>query len=126
MATFFSSDYYLDGYESEPEPKAECSVCLEDITGQTQQNHYGAIACFSCRAFFRRAQSAKRRPFRACKRGGGCTITVKTRRYCASCRWVYFYSLYVPIKPFPSTRMVVIMMHNNAKPCPLELRDPAA
>ena len=32
-----------------------CSVCQEDISSQVQQVHYGAKACFSCRAFFRRS-----------------------------------------------------------------------
>ena len=68
--------------------RSACHVCGEDISELNQQIHYGAIACFSCRAFFRRAQGAKR-PFQACKKENNCELTVDTRRFCGSCRWVY-------------------------------------
>ena len=75
---------------SESETASSCSVCQEDITGQAQQVHYGARACFSCRAFFRRAQGATRRPFRKCRgpaeEEGRCQIDPKNRRSCAACR----------------------------------------
>ena len=63
-----------------------CSVCSEKITQQHQQIHYGALACFSCRAFFRRAQRLKR-PFAICKMNNSCKITVENRRFCGNCRF---------------------------------------
>jgi hypothetical protein len=62
-----------------------CAICSED-TGNFHLN-YGASACYSCRAFFRRAIQKDRNPNFICKRGGGCEITVKSRRSCQKCRY---------------------------------------
>ena len=45
-----------------------CQVCHEDIL-KFKGLHYGAMTCYSCRAFFRRCHSADRKePFKAtCK-----------------------------------------------------------
>ncbi len=63
-----------------------CEICGEDISEQNQTVHYGAVACFSCRAFFRRAKTLKR-PLHPCKAGEHCEISVDTRRFCGSCRY---------------------------------------
>ena len=44
-----------------------CAICSED-TGNYHLN-YGASACYSCRAFFRRAIQKDRNPQFICKRG---------------------------------------------------------
>ena len=47
--------------------------------------HYGAIVCFSCRAFFRRAV-LERRTY-TCVRGTfGCAVDAVTRTNCKRCR----------------------------------------
>ncbi len=74
-----------NGDLSEPRRSTICSICGED-TGNFHLN-YGASACYSCRAFFRRAIQKDRNPNFACKRGGGCEITTKTRRSCQKCRY---------------------------------------
>ncbi len=76
----------------------ECPVCGE-VSEQPYLN-YGAKACYSCRAFFRRAHQKTKTPAFTCKRGaadgglgdgdgvvGSCAITVKTRRSCQRCRY---------------------------------------
>ena len=71
--------------ESEPKRSRTCQVCR----GPTETYHlnYGASACFSCRAFFRRViQQDKRHRF-VCKGGGDCQVTPKTRRRCQRCRF---------------------------------------
>lgn len=66
-----------------------CQVCGEEIA-KFKGLHYGGLTCYSCRAFFRRCHSADRRqPFVPpdCKNGGGCAVSVKSRRKCAKCRY---------------------------------------
>ena len=68
-----------------------CPICGE-ISEQPYLN-YGAKACYSCRAFFRRAHQKTRHPKFVCKGanpapdGQGCHITLKTRRSCQKCRY---------------------------------------
>ncbi len=54
--------------EGSPTPKKHCQICTEDIV-KFKGLHYGAMTCYSCRAFFRRCHSADRKePFKAlCK-----------------------------------------------------------
>eukprot|EP00093_Oithona_nana_P006513 06513.XXX_290934_291176_1 [CDS] Oithona nana genome sequencing. len=64
-----------------------CPIC-KDVSDQPQQLHYGGRACFSCRAFFRRAHQKTKHPDFFCKKGNACEVTVKTRRRCQKCRYV--------------------------------------
>jgi len=61
-----------------------CGVCSSPATDVL---HYGATACYSCRAFFRRS-AVKRREYRHCsKLTGNCQInSVATRKNCKKCR----------------------------------------
>ena len=63
-----------------------CPVC-KFSSDQVLQIHYGGPACFSCRAFFRRAHQKTKNPNFLCKRGNSCEVTVKTRRRCQKCRY---------------------------------------
>ena len=63
-----------------------CPICK--FKNETPlQIHYGSQACFSCRAFFRRAHQKTKSPNFICKRNNTCEITVKTRRRCQKCRY---------------------------------------
>ena len=42
---------------SKPSKKTTCAVCLE--VSNNHHTHYGALVCYSCRAFFRRANQVK-------------------------------------------------------------------
>ena len=58
-----------------------CAVCGD---GASEHLHYGAICCFSCRAFFRRYAGRKKC---ACVRGDElCTVDVARRNDCMHCR----------------------------------------
>jgi hypothetical protein len=60
-------------------------VC--QIQSDNHHVHYGALACFSCRAFFRRAHSKARGPTYVCKKDSDCDITAKNRKKCQKCRY---------------------------------------
>lgn len=65
-----------------------CFVCQEEAkAGQEHLRNYGGVVCYSCRAFWRRSHQKTRNPNFVCKKGGNCTITVKTRRRCQKCRY---------------------------------------
>lgn len=74
-----------------------CYICKETTTKE-HCIHYGALACFSCRAFFRRSHQSmqdkgptpdgkRRLPEFVCKKSGKCNVTPKTRRRCQKCRY---------------------------------------
>ena len=48
---------------------------------------YGCRACFSCKAFFRRAHAHTKTPSFVCKNQDQCEVTVKTKRSCQKCRY---------------------------------------
>ena len=64
-----------------------CPIC-KFKSDQPLQFHYGGMACFSCRAFFRRAHQKTKSPNFMCKRNDTCEVTVKTRRRCQKCRYL--------------------------------------
>ena len=62
----------------------KCSVCLE-LT-DNHHLHYGALCCFSCRAFFRRANQVTKKAAYVCKHGNTCDVSLKNRKKCQKCR----------------------------------------
>ena len=65
---------------------SKCSVCLEPT--DNNHLHYGAITCFSCRAFFRRANQITKKSVYICKQENSCDISFKNRKKCQKCRFV--------------------------------------
>jgi hypothetical protein len=65
---------------------ADCSVCGDRAT-RLRYSHYGAVSCFSCRAFFRRA--VEKGSIYTCRKKDrlDCFINVATRKKCAACRF---------------------------------------
>ena len=74
-----------------------CYICKETTTKE-HCIHYGALACFSCRAFFRRSHQGmqdkgltvdgkRKHPEFVCKKNGKCNVTPRTRRRCQKCRY---------------------------------------
>ncbi len=63
-----------------------CPICSER-SEQPHQIHYGGLACFSCKAFFRRAHQKTRHPEFECKKSGDCMVDTKSRRKCQKCRY---------------------------------------
>ena len=60
-----------------------CLVCSDTTNGHL---HYGSIACYSCRAFFRRSVLNKSNIL-MCTYNGPCEITIASRKRCAFCRY---------------------------------------
>ena len=65
-----------------------CFVCTEvSKADQDYLRSYGGIACFSCRAFFRRAtHRSKNRPM-SCHNNDRCKVNVDNRQNCKKCRY---------------------------------------
>jgi len=62
---------------------ATCNVC-GDVAAE--HLHYGGIACYSCRAFFRRTVNSNR-PILECSNDQNCKIDKHTRKRCQFCRF---------------------------------------
>ena len=62
--------------------KVICQVC-GDVANDHM--HYGAIACYSCRAFFRRGVNNNAPYF--CSQNQCCSITKQSRKHCQYCRF---------------------------------------
>ncbi|XP_059087540.1 nuclear receptor ROR-alpha A-like [Tigriopus californicus] len=62
--------------------KVVCKVCGDVANDHI---HYGAIACYSCRAFFRRGVNANAPYY--CSQSKTCPITKHTRKHCQYCRF---------------------------------------
>jgi len=75
-------------------PVDKCKVCGEPAA---KHIHYGAMSCFSCRAFFRRSIQNKTANTYVCRRTKDCQINLKTRKNCQFCR--YERCLSVGMKP---------------------------
>jgi len=75
-------------------PTDKCKVCNEPAAKHV---HYGAMTCFSCRAFFRRSIQNKTASTYVCRRAKSCDINLKTRKNCQFCR--YSRCLAVGMKP---------------------------
>jgi len=75
-------------------PTDKCKVCNEPAAKHV---HYGAMTCFSCRAFFRRSIQNKTASTYVCRRAKTCEINLKTRKNCQFCR--YSRCLAVGMKP---------------------------
>jgi len=75
-------------------PTDKCKVCNEPAAKHV---HYGAMTCFSCRAFFRRSIQNKTASTYVCRRSKSCEINLKTRKNCQFCR--YNQCLGVGMKP---------------------------
>merc|ERR1712088_482473 len=74
----------MDGGESRRQPKKlsrKCSVCSGPAASHV---HYGAVSCYSCRAFFRRGIG---KPYCCVEGKGDCTIDFTSRRSCQWCRF---------------------------------------
>ena len=61
-----------------------CKVCNETINAYLS---YGALACPSCRVFFRRQTSNQQLSLNFCHSNGTCEITKETRTNCQYCRY---------------------------------------
>ena len=87
-----------DSFSKRPPPNAQKSKKTTNVVSDTEKCkvcfapagkhvHYGAITCFSCRAFFRRSiQTSQSRTY-VCRRKGNCTISPDTRKGCQKCRF---------------------------------------
>lgn len=75
-------------------PVDKCKVCGEPAA---KHIHYGAMSCFSCRAFFRRSIQNRTANTYICRRTKDCQINLKTRKNCQFCR--YERCLSVGMKP---------------------------
>jgi len=77
----------MDGAESRRTPKKQqklsrkCSVCSGPAASHV---HYGAVSCYSCRAFFRRGIG---KPYCCVEGKGDCIIDFTSRRSCQWCRF---------------------------------------
>jgi len=75
-------------------PTDKCKVCNEPAAKHV---HYGAMTCFSCRAFFRRSIQNKTAATYVCRRSKNCEINLRTRKNCQFCR--YMRCITVGMKP---------------------------
>uniref|UniRef100_A0A8R1DXT4 Nuclear receptor domain-containing protein n=2 Tax=Caenorhabditis japonica TaxID=281687 RepID=A0A8R1DXT4_CAEJA len=69
------------GNGSDGEELTICSVCCDEASGR----HYGVVACFGCKGFFRRTVRAGKNY--VCRYNGKCRIDKAGRNVCRSCRF---------------------------------------
>merc|ERR1712141_151381 len=58
-----------------------CQVCGDDAN---DHNHYGGVACYSCKAFFRRKVTMNQAL--TCIKSDNCQVTKENRKNCKKCR----------------------------------------
>ncbi|CAL2051469.1 CBN-NHR-3 protein [Caenorhabditis brenneri] len=66
---------------SEGEESTICTVCCDEASGR----HYGVVACFGCKGFFRRTVRAGKNYI--CRYNKNCRIDKAGRNVCRSCRF---------------------------------------
>ena len=93
---------------------AYCSVC-GDQASRLRYSHYGAVSCFSCRAFFRRAVEKGSTYF--CQKYETCEIDKISRKKCAACRFAKCKNVGMKHGPFSnvsySTQMLLTSDGSN-------------
>ena len=96
-----------------------CPIC-KFKSEQPLQFHYGGMACFSCRAFFRRAHQKTKSPNFMCKRNDTCEVTVKTRRRCQKCRYLLCLKngKFFLLKTL-NNQQIAKALYSKAKSCPI-------
>lgn len=63
----------------------QCPICSEVTIDHL---HYGGLACFSCKAFFRRTVNTVAKKSKRCRRGDGkCPLKLGKRNNCPACRF---------------------------------------
>jgi len=63
----------------------KCPIC-DEVT--VDHLHYGGLACFSCKAFFRRAVVSHSKKTKRCREGGwSCVLKTTKRNNCPGCRY---------------------------------------
>ncbi len=80
----------MDHFANESDNNDDCLVCGAPSRGKEKNYlHYGALACLSCKAFFRRThrEEAVFGKFK-CKTGGTCDVNIKNRTKCKQCRYM--------------------------------------
>ena len=65
-----------------------CQICQRPASDkETYYNHYGAISCLGCKAFFRRYHRERKKTY-YCKHHGNCDVSYKTKiKSCKYCRY---------------------------------------
>ncbi|CAF4372118.1 unnamed protein product [Rotaria sp. Silwood2] len=82
----FDKQSKIQPSDKKVKPKNGSLICV--VCGSSAHGYnFGAIACESCKAFFRR-NARKDLNTLPCKNEGGCQITLETRRNCVACRLV--------------------------------------
>ncbi|TRY67719.1 hypothetical protein TCAL_02933 [Tigriopus californicus] len=74
----------MDTEDVSMDPTEECQICQDPAI---RHLHYGAITCFSCKAFFRRTSQSKAYEKFMCKSTGECNVLHKLRKKCRKCRY---------------------------------------
>ncbi|CAF1312769.1 unnamed protein product [Adineta ricciae] len=80
---------------------SQCKICGTSAS----YSYYGAMACESCKMFFKRNADNKKKTFR-CDFDGHCEINVYNRHICSACRLVKCFTVGMSTEMFRSSRVV--------------------
>ena len=70
------------------DPEEICEICFYPPNKSDKHyTHYGAICCFSCKAFFRRTVRDNLSPKFVCKKNKTCDFSLVDRASCRKCRY---------------------------------------